>query len=69
MENNEFIDIPLISTERKSPTIETINRGKSCFYKNEKHFILYEAKDFKLISKKSNLTKAFCVNSKLVKYV
>jgi hypothetical protein len=38
------------------------NRGKPCEYNDKKYFIVYEAENFVLISKKKNLKKAFKVN-------
>lgn len=60
--------IPLRTTD-DSVTKETVNKGKECWYKDEKHFLVLEAETFKLISKNENLTKTFCVTSNQVSYV
>lgn len=49
--------------------IETVNRGKECWYKDEKHYIVYEADKITLITKRKDLTKVFCVQKKQVTYV
>jgi hypothetical protein len=69
MSKKNVIDIPIISSEKKSPKIETINRGNPCFYKDNEHFIVYETNDFKLISKYPDLSNAFSVKPKDVNYV
>jgi hypothetical protein len=60
--------IPLWTT-LNSVTKESVNKGKECWYKDEKHFLVYEADTFKLISKDENLTKIFCVPSNQISYV
>jgi len=49
--------------------VETVNKGKECWYKDEKHFIVYEADNITLITKSKDLTKVFCVQKKQVTYV
>lgn len=61
--------IPIINSNNPRITIEIVNQGKECWYKNEKHYLVYESDDFKLISKSKKLNKAFAVSPNLVKYV
>lgn len=56
-------------TDISKPTIETINKGKPCYFKGEIHYIVYETLDFKLISKNKDLSKVFSVNPKDFSYV
>jgi hypothetical protein len=37
------------------------NKGKPIYYRDEKHFIVYEMNDSMLISKNKDLSKIFCV--------
>lgn len=62
-------DKPIRNSESTQPTIETINRGKECWYKDEKHYLVYEADNFKIISKNQDLSKAFSVPVNSVNYV
>jgi len=48
---------------------ETINKGKECWYNDEKHFLVYESENLKLITKRKDLKKVFCVNANKVSYV
>ena len=43
-------------------TWQNINRGKPIYYKDVKHFIVYEFDDKMLISKNEDLIKVFSVN-------
>ncbi len=53
----------------KETSIETVNKGKICYYKGEIHYIVYETMSFKLISKNKDLTKVFSVNPNEFSYV
>lgn len=54
---------PIIqSAESSVLTWQNINRGKPIYYKDVKHFIVYEFDDKMLISKNEDLIKSFCVN-------
>ncbi len=66
---NKEDDLSIRSIQETDVRIETINRGKTCFYKNEQYFIVYETIDFKLISKNKDLSKSFSVKPKEVTYV
>jgi len=66
---NKDENLPIRSFEKTDVRIETINRGKTCFYKNKQYYIVYETNDFKLISNNEDLTKSFSVKPKEVKYV
>tara|TARA_R110002153_G_scaffold242766_1_gene398014 strand:+ start:737 stop:952 length:216 start_codon:yes stop_codon:yes gene_type:complete len=61
--------IPIKNMRTSIVTIETVNRGKECWYKNKKHFLCYETNDFKLISKRKDLKEVFCVKINQVSYV
>ena len=62
-------DIPIRNNETPKITKETINRGKECWYKDKRHFLVYEADTFKLISKNEDLSKVFSVPVNQVSYV
>jgi hypothetical protein len=65
-EKNEF---PIFNNDPAKITIETINRGKECWYKDKRHYLVYEADNFKLISKNKDLSKVFSVPVNQVSYV
>lgn len=50
------------NSESAKLTWQNINRGKPIYYKDVKHFIVYEFDDKMLISKNEDLIKSFCVN-------
>ena len=50
------------NSESVKLTWQNINRGKPIYYKDVKHFIVYEFDDKMLISKNEDLIKSFCVN-------
>ena len=60
---------PIRNSESIQPTIETINRGKECWYKDKKHYLVYESDNFKIISKNQDLSKAFSVPVNSINYV
>lgn len=49
-------------TESSILTWQNINKGKPIYYKNIKHWIVYEFEDKILIAKQEDLIKSFCVN-------
>ena len=53
--------IEIKNTESQGETWQTINKGKPIFYKDVKHWIVYEFDDNILISRNENLTGVFCV--------
>jgi hypothetical protein len=65
-QNDEF---PIFNNEPAKVTIETVNRGKECWYKDKKHYLVYESEMFKLISKNKDLSKVFSVPVNQVNYV
>jgi hypothetical protein len=48
--------------------INTINRGKPIYFKNEHHFIVYEFDDNIIISKNADFSKSYCVKKSRVSY-
>lgn len=67
--NNQNDEFPIFNNEPSKVTIETVNRGKECWYKDKKHYLVYEADNFKLISKNKDLSKVFSVPVNQVSYV
>lgn len=57
--------IEIKNTELQGETWQTINRGKPIYYKDVKHWIVYEFDDNILISRNEDLTAVFCVKKKL----
>jgi len=49
------------NTESKGETWQTINKGKPIFYKDVKHWIVYEFDENMLIARNEDLTGVFCV--------
>jgi hypothetical protein len=43
-----------------------VNKGKPIYFKNELHYIVYEFDENIIISKKEDLSKAFCVKKNYV---
>lgn len=62
-------EFPIRNNEPSKVTREVINRGKECWYKDKKHYLVYETDTFKLISKNKDLTGVFCVPVNTVSYV
>lgn len=57
--------IEIKNTESQGETWQTINRGKPIYYKDVKHWIVYEFDDNILISRNEDLTAVFCVKKNL----
>ena len=49
------------NTESQGETWLTINKGKPIFYKDVKHWIVYEFDENMLIARNEDLTGVFCV--------
>jgi YHS domain-containing protein len=48
--------------------LNSINRGKTIYFKNEHHYIVYEFDDNIIISKNADLSKSYCVKKSRVSY-
>jgi hypothetical protein len=53
--------IQMKNTDSQGETWQTINKGKPIFYKDVKHWIVYEFDDNIIISKNKDFSKAYCV--------
>lgn len=60
--------IAIKNTATQGETWQTINRGKPIFYKDIKHWIVYEFDDNILISRNEDLTQVFCVKKNLTNH-
>jgi len=60
--------IEIKNTELQGETWQTINRGKPIYYKDIKHWIVYEFDDNILISRNEDLTAVFCVKKNLTNH-
>lgn len=60
--------IEIKNTESQGETWQTINRGKPIYYKDVKHWIVYEFDDNILISRNETLTAVFCVKKNLTNH-
>jgi hypothetical protein len=53
--------VKIQSNESNGESWQTINKGKPIFYKEVKHWIVYEFDENMLIAKNEDLTGVFCV--------
>ena len=58
--------VKIQSNESNGESWQTINKGKPIFYKEVKHWIVYEFNDKILIARNEDLTEVFCVSKSQV---
>lgn len=62
-------EVPIIFDSHSKVSIETVNRGNPCYYRDKQYYLVYEASSFTLIARNKDLTGVFSVKRTEVDYV
>lgn len=57
--------VKIKNTDLQGDNWQTINKGKPIYYKEVKHWIVYEFDDYVMISRNKEMTSVYCVKKHL----